>query len=173
MVEGKGRPASQGLFWEVQPSISQADSFSVIPGEQYRAAGLSSSSSCETLPPCLGHRHPASLQENLTSRTTAISKSASSQSLLSRQKWNGNIFSDQFCAATAISEPFVTAVIIYFYNADTPHVLKHKVKRASDFTSSDLKTLRNSNKPPTKACTNSEDPSSKIIQHLLVKAFQM
>ncbi len=42
-VEGNGSLASQGLFWEVQPSISQADSFSVIPGEQYRAACLSSS----------------------------------------------------------------------------------------------------------------------------------
>lgn len=43
-VERKGNPASQGLFWEVRPSITQADSFSVIPGEQYRARCLSSSS---------------------------------------------------------------------------------------------------------------------------------
>ena len=36
-VEGRGSPALEGLFWEVQPSISQADGFLVIPGEQYRA----------------------------------------------------------------------------------------------------------------------------------------
>lgn len=42
-AKGKSSPASQALFWEVEPSISQTDRFSVIAAEQYRAACLSSS----------------------------------------------------------------------------------------------------------------------------------
>lgn len=40
-MDGKSSPALKGIFWEVQPSITQADSFLVIPGEQCGAPCLS------------------------------------------------------------------------------------------------------------------------------------